>query len=167
MDEISFFFNMSQNKTLETETILIKTYNQEKWRIKILLCVTADDVRLTHLLIFKAKSDGKIEQELNKDKYIVNKKCLISCIYNALPTEKIMTKWCKEIWLIYLINNETFNDDGLVYLMIDKASSHFPEDILNNNNTYKAIIDIAYIPSGMTRYLYPIYVSINKPARLL
>ena len=114
------------------------------------MCVTAACGRLPPLLIFKAKSGGKIEKELSIDNNILNKKCYIACIDNAWPTELLMKKCYKDIWINYIINDEPFNNEGLGYLILDKASTYFHENILNYNVNYKANIDITYIPSSMT-----------------
>ena len=73
-----------------------------------------------------------------------------------------MKKRFKDILIKFILNDGIFNEEGLGYLIIDKSSSHFPEDILNYNNIHKANIDITYIHSRMTRYLQPIDFSINK-----
>ena len=49
------------------KSIIIKTQDQEKCRLSVLLCITADGGKLPPYLIFKAKNDGKIEKELKKD----------------------------------------------------------------------------------------------------
>ena len=62
----------------DIKTILIKLQNLEKCRVTVLLCVIADGAPLPLLLIFRAKPGGKIEQKLNKDKFVINIKCFIS-----------------------------------------------------------------------------------------
>ena len=51
--------------------------------------------------------------------------------------------------------------DGLGYLIMDKATPHWTEDILNKYQTYKSFI--SFIPAGLTRYFQPLDVSVNKP----
>ena len=46
--------------------------------------------------------------------------------------------------------------DGVGYLIMDKATSHYDNDII------KKFKFISFIPSGLTRYLQPLDVSINK-----
>ena len=54
MDESPIFFNMIPNKTIAKrgkKTILIKTQNQQKCRISVLLCIVADGSKLAPLKI--------------------------------------------------------------------------------------------------------------------
>ena len=50
--------------------------------------------------------------------------------------------------------------DGVGYLIMDKATSHYDNDIIKkyaNENKF-----ISFFPSGLTRYLQPLDVSVNK-----
>jgi len=61
MDETPIFFNMYPNKTIAkkgNKTILIKTQSQEKCRISVILCITADGEKLPPFLILKQKKRG-------------------------------------------------------------------------------------------------------------
>ena len=65
---------MYPNKTIAKKdniSILIKTQSQEKCRVSIILCITADGEKLPTFLIFKEKKEGYIEKkfELNLLKY--------------------------------------------------------------------------------------------------
>ena len=53
MDETPIFFNMTSNKTIAkkgTKSILIKSQNQEKCRLTVVLCVTADGYSFTSVI---------------------------------------------------------------------------------------------------------------------
>jgi hypothetical protein len=61
---------MIQTKTIAkkgTKSIIIKTLEQEKLYVSVLLTIIADGGRLPPYIIFKAKRQGKIEKELQKD----------------------------------------------------------------------------------------------------
>jgi hypothetical protein len=72
----------------------------------------------------------------------------------------IMQKWFKHIWFKYLESQDLFKD-GIGYLILDKAISHVTEQIISKNtNNFKFM---TFIPSGLTRYLQPLDVVVNKP----
>ena len=78
---------MTQTKTIAKKggkSIIIRTQNQEKCRASVLLTITADDNNLPPLIIFKAKANGEIEKQLNKDINVTNGKCFINCSDNSL-----------------------------------------------------------------------------------
>lgn len=55
---------MVQSKTIAKKggkSVIIKTKDQEKCRLSVILCKTADGGKLPPYLIFKAKSNGRIE----------------------------------------------------------------------------------------------------------
>lgn len=66
---------MIPNKTIAQKggkSIAIKSYEQEKCRISVILAITANRSKLASYLNFKAKPNGKIEKELKKDKYVLS-----------------------------------------------------------------------------------------------
>ena len=143
MDESPIFFNMVPNKTIAKKgkkTIIIKTQNQQKCRISILLGIGADGSKLMPLLIFKGKTGGYIETELSKNKYVLNKKCLISVNQNAWATDTIIKKWFYNIWIKYIKNPENLCDNT-GYLILDRATSHMTPDILDTFKT-NILIDL-------------------------
>ena len=69
MDETPLFFNMSPSKTIAkkgAKSILIRTQNQEKCRISVILTITAKRKKLPPYLIFKGKTNGDIENNWKK-----------------------------------------------------------------------------------------------------
>ena len=163
MDETPIFFNMYPNKTIAkkgNKTILIKTQSQEKCRISVILCITADGEKLPPFLIFKAKEEGYIEKNLSELNLVKNKKCYIACNLNAWSTEKIILRWYKNIWRKYLESSESLCE-GFGYLIMDKAPSHITEESLAIMKNDKNLI--SFIPAGLTRFIQPLDVSINKP----
>ena len=164
MDETPLSFNMIPTKTIAkkgTKSIIIKTLEQEKLRVSVLLTITADGGRLPPYIIFKAKRHGKIEKELQKDIYVKNKKCVIACNDNAWATEDIIIDWVNKIWNPYLIKDNICNEENMGYLIIDQATSHITSNVLNFLKGPNR--DITYIPGGLTRFLQPLDVVINKP----
>ena len=126
MDETPLFFNMLPNKTIakrDKKTILIKSQNQEKCRITIILCIVADGDKLPPVIIFKGKTGGRIEKELSNNKYVKENKWFISVNENAWATNKIINFWLNHIWLAYLKNPENLCDN-IGYLILVKATSH-------------------------------------------
>lgn len=86
-------------------------------------------------------------------------KCFIECNMNAWATEEIFHNWFKNIWFKYLDSNNLFID-GMGYLILDKATSHVTNNIISNySNDFKFM---SFIPAGLTRYLQPLDVVINK-----
>lgn len=86
---------MTPSKTIAKKggkSIIIRTQNQEKCRVSVILKITANGNKLPPFLIFKAKANGDIEKQL-KILNIINGKCYISCNENAWSTEEIIKKW--------------------------------------------------------------------------
>jgi len=83
MDETPILFNMSPSKTIAKKggkSILIRTQNQEKCYISVILTISANGHKLSPYLIFKGKINGDIEKKLKKD---INKRCYIACNENV------------------------------------------------------------------------------------
>jgi hypothetical protein len=77
---------MTPSKTIAKKrgkSINIRTQNQEKCRLFVLLTINADGIKLPPFLIFKAKVNGDIKKELRKDINVVNGKCFFCCNNNA------------------------------------------------------------------------------------
>lgn len=77
---------MVPNKTIAKrgkKTILIKSQNQQKCRISVILGIVTDGSKLAPLIILKGKAGGYIEKELAKNIYVLSKKCLIYVNQNA------------------------------------------------------------------------------------
>ena len=163
MDESPIFFNMVPNKTIAKrgkKTILIKTQNQQKCRISVILGIAADGSKLKPLIIFKRKIGGHIEKSLLKNKYVLSEKCLAYVNQNAWATDNIISNWFYKIWIKYLKDGINLCN-CLGFLILDKATSHLTPNILEtfkNNNQY-----LSFIPAGLIAYIKPLDVVINKP----
>ena len=135
------------------KTIIIKTQNQQKCRIFVLLCIAADGSKLPPLIIFKRKSGGIIEKNISK-------KCFVCLNDNAWATDSIINYWFYNVWLKYLKNEENLCEN-VGYLILDKVSSHLTKNVLETFKNNKQFI--SYIPGGLTRFIQPLYVVLNKP----
>ena len=119
----------------------------------------ADGTKLAPLIIFKAQDRSTIYKQLQKDEHVLKKDCYVECNTNAWSTTIIIERWFNNIWNKYL-NSKDLLTDGVVYRIMDKATFHYDSDILQkftNENKF-----ISFIPSGLTRYLQPLDVSVNK-----
>ena len=71
-----------------------------------------------------------------------------------------MKNWYNNIWHQYLKQFNLEEDDKSI-LILDKASSHFSEDFLNDIDLKNTLFH--YIPGGLIRFLQPLDVCINSP----
>ena len=92
------------------KSILIKTQDQKKCRITVLLTITADGGKLPPFIIFKAKNKGYVEKLLQKDPNVQLNRCYIACNENAWSTEAIIKDWNSMVWLKHLFCKELDND---------------------------------------------------------
>ena len=72
-------------------------------------------------------------------------------------TEDIMFDWIKECWLTRSSYEENPESSLLIF---DSARSHLTENV---KAELKRTSKIAVIPGGLTRFLQPLDVSVNKP----
>ena len=86
MDETALQYNMPSNKTVHkigAKTITIKTQQQEKLRISVILAICSNGKKLKPFIIFKGAKNGKIFKTLLKEECVTSKKCIIACNANA------------------------------------------------------------------------------------
>ena len=108
-------------------------------------------------MVFKAKKNGRLENELNTLPIVRDKKIFVYCQENAWSDTDIFLSWLKNIYLNY----ELFKIKKKCLLILDKAPSHCTNTILEflNDNKIKRV----FIPGGLTRKLQPLNLSVNKP----
>ena len=75
---------------------------------------------------------------------------------NSCCNSEIYKKWLKEIFFNY----ELFTVKQKCYLIFDKAPFYIDKKIINFLNENQTIYSL--IPSGMTRFLHPFELWINK-----
>lgn len=83
---------MIENNSIENiwkKTVKAKIFKREKSRISCLLFITAGDIKLTPLIVFKGKLNGKIYNRLKYNNYALKNKIYIECQDNAWVTEGI------------------------------------------------------------------------------
>ena len=70
--------------------------------------------------------------------------------------------WLEEIFFKYIMINKIKTNRKKI-LILDRATTHFEENLVNkfkaNNSTY------LLIPPGLTRYIQPLDVVVNKPIK--
>lgn len=69
--------------------------------------------------------------------------------------------WFYNIWFPYLKKENIFIDEVAGFLILDLATSHMTTNIINILKTGNN--DVTFIPPGLTRFLQPLDVSVNKP----
>ena len=78
-------------------------------------------------------------------------------VANKIPGPDIFIRWYKEIFKPYELLNAWKN----CLLILDKPPSHFNSKIIELFNTNQQ--EYIYIPAGLTPYLQPLDIGINKP----
>ena len=61
------------------KNITVSNYGKEKLRISAVLCVLADGSKLPPLFIFRGINNGRKEEELKKNKYVLKGDILVKC----------------------------------------------------------------------------------------
>ena len=78
-----------------------------------------------------------------------------------MATEDIIRKWHRKIWYAYLCNGNLINEEEHQrFLILDKSSSHMTKNVIRE--LYGINREIAFVPTGLTRFFQPLDVSINK-----
>uniref|UniRef100_A0A914D9N8 DDE-1 domain-containing protein n=1 Tax=Acrobeloides nanus TaxID=290746 RepID=A0A914D9N8_9BILA len=149
MDEVPVSFDMPGRFTVDERgkhDIAITTTGAEKNNFTTVLCVTADGGKCKPTVIFKRKTMPK---EKFPDEIVVkvNEK--------GWMNEYLMGDWSEEVW------NQRRNASGpeSSLLTLDAAPCHIT-DIAKEG--LKATTKIAVIPTGMTKLLQPLDISVNK-----
>lgn len=104
VDETALCYNMPFNKTIHKcgeKTICIHTQRQEKCRISILLGIAGDGIKLIPYAIFKGAANGKIINDLNKSKYVTEKRCICQTNKNAWSSNSIIIDWINNVYIPY------------------------------------------------------------------
>ena len=161
MDETPLQLNMVPNKTITQKgdkNVVIRKQNQEKLRITCILSIFVDGDKLPPYIIFKSKAkNNKIFDNLKDNIYLKNNKIFINFNSNAQSTTEIILDWIDKVYNPY-INKDPLLGNAL--LIIDKASSHISDEIIEScTGKFK---DISILPAGCTNILQPLDIAINK-----
>ena len=157
IDETPIFFEMTTDKTYNkkgAKVVSIETKGNEKKLITCVLAVSASGKKLTPTLIFKGGRDGNLEARYKNLECVKNKKIVIYFQYNAWCDEAIFKKWVKDVYLVY----EEEEIKKKCILIMDKAPSH----IYRSKYLDKKGKSYVFIPGGLTRYLQPLDIGINR-----
>ena len=159
-DETPIWFEFFAKKTIARigeKNINVRTFGSEKSRITVLLTILANGVKLPPLIVFKGKKNGTIFNRLKKHPAISKGKVFVQCQENSWVDSSIFYEFLNNIWFAPSL----IKPIGKTLLVMDRARSHFSNeisDIFEKNNS-KFIL----IPPGMTRFVQPLDVCINKP----
>ena len=157
IDETPIFFEMTTDKTYNkkgAKVVSIETKGNEKKLITCVLAVSASGKKLIPTLIFKGGRDGNLEARYKNLDCVKNKKIVIYFQYNAWCDESIFKKWVKDVYLVY----EEEEIKKRCILIMDKAPSH----IYRSKYLEKKGKSYVFIPGGLTRYLQPLDIGINR-----
>ena len=157
-DETPIYFEMPDTTTIDimgNKEVIIDTKGNEKKRISVLLTIVDDGSKLPAVLIFKGKNGKFIEKEINGNIHVLRKEIFALVQENSRCDSQIFSSWHENIPLNY---EKKINKKCL--LILDKALSHIDNDILEKFRLYKT--HYVYIPGGLTRYLQPLDIGINK-----
>ena len=80
------------------KNITVSNYGKEKLRISAVLCVLADGSKLPPLFIFRGINNGRKEEELKKNKYVLKGDILVKCQPNEWTDHYIFIYWVNNIW---------------------------------------------------------------------
>lgn len=147
------YFSIWTTKTVAkkgAKTIIIKTQEQDKCRLSAILPITATGRNLPPYLIFKAKNNSMIENQLKKDKFVLEKKCFVSCNINSWSIEDVIMDWYYKVNNNYLVNGNYINEENHGFLILGKATCHCTEKIIKEFQ--KGNREITFIPGGLTRF---------------
>ena len=160
IDETPIYMDMPETKTIDfkgKKGIDIYTFGADKVRISAILSIVGNGNKLPPILVFKAKKNGRLENELNTLPIVRDKKIFVYCQENAWCNTDIFLNWFKKIYLNY----ELFKIKKKCLLILDKAPSHCTNTILEflNDNKIKRV----FIPGGLTSKLQPLDLLVNNP----
>jgi len=157
IDETPIFFEMVSDKTYNkkgAKIVSIETKGNEKKLITCVLAVSASGRKLIPTLIFKGGRDGNLEGRYNNLDCVKNKQIVIYFQSNAWCDEAVFKKWVKDVYLAY----EEEEIKKKCILIMDKAPSHiYRSKFLDKKNK-----SYVFIPGGLTRYLQPLDIGINR-----
>jgi len=160
VDETPIFLEMYSNKTIDVKgakNVIVNTYGNEKKHVTCILAIAGGGKKLIPTLIFKGEPDKNIEQRYQQLDVVKNKKIKIYCQANAWCNDYIFHKWLKDVFYHY----EEYIIKQKCILIMDKAPSHIKSNIIDELTEKQK--NFIFVPAGLTRFLQPLDVGINKP----
>ena len=101
MDETAIYYENLYDTTVSKigeKSITVRNFGKEKLRISAVLCVLADGSKLPPLFIFRGINNGRKEEELKKNKYVLKGDILVKCQPNEWTDHYIFIYWVNNIW---------------------------------------------------------------------
>ena len=92
MDETPVWFEMFMNETIErigAKEVKIKSFGCDKNGISLVLTVLANGEKLKPVIIFKGKTDNRLEKKLQNNIHVKNNEILVKCQDNAWVSNEI------------------------------------------------------------------------------
>jgi len=159
IDETVIYFENPATQTIDIngkKEVIIDSNGNENKRISVLLSICGDGTKIAPFCIFDGENEKRLEKELNNLEIIKNQKLYAVYHKYAWCDSDIFQRWYEEVYLKY----EKFQVKKNCLLILDKSPSHYNKKIIDlfeqNKTSY------IYIPGGLTRYLQPLDISVNK-----
>ena len=159
MDETPVWYEILYKTVIEkigNNHVAVKSFNCDKVRINLLLTILSNGNKLAPLVVFRGKSDGPFEKELQKNLYVKNNSILVKYQESSWVNSNIFKFWLINIWFKY---KNAQNHRCL--LILNRATSHYIDNldsIMKKNNSAYILI-----PPGLTKLFQPLDISINFP----
>lgn len=157
MDETPLCLDMPYKSTLEikgAKTVTIQTEKREDSRFTTVLAVTSSGIGLPPMVIFRGKKSTLPKAVIVPPNIVaINQQ-------KAWMDEKTMIFWIKNVLKVW--RDSTFGTDDVKFciLTLDSYKAHKTDAIVNE------LLEIyfipLFIPGGLTPYLQPLDVSVNR-----
>ncbi len=159
LDETPVYYESPNTRMIETKGInevIIDTEGNENKRINMLLSVCGDGSKLAPFCVFQGEK-GITTEYILKDHELIRKKKIYAICQDKMWCETdIFLQWYEKIFLPY----EKYVIKKRCLLILDKSPSHFNRDVIDKFNENKT--NYVFIPGGLTRYLQPLDIGVNR-----
>ena len=101
MDETPIYLEMFSKTCvvkIRERSVNVKTFGSDRNRISLILCISANELKLPSLIIFKGQPNGRIESLLSKNDFVKNKKIYALCQPNSWADKNIFLLRLKNIF---------------------------------------------------------------------
>ena len=151
MDEVPVPFDVVMNRTVDVkgkDNVFISSTGHEKSFFTVVLSVLASGEKLPPLLIFKRKTMPKVKFPDN---------VVVRVNEKGWFNNELMKDWIEHVW-----NKRQHHDPNpeKSLVIMDSAPAHKHP---NARAELKKASRVAIIPGGLTKFVQPLDVSINKP----
>lgn len=160
MDQASLVFDQAGPITVDScgaRAVQIRTNARQQDRVSVALSVASNGDKLRPFVIFKGTADGRVAREFSRRENPYPQELIYTTNQNAWMTERAMQDWIRQILLPYA--------DRLgrrrICLVLDSFQVHLKETI--RESLRNEVIDVVYIPGGLTGEFQPLDIGINGP----